>query len=197
MKVFVAAFMAALVATAALADEGMWTYHDFPQAKIKQQFGVDISQAWLDRARTATARLTGCTASFVSAEGLILTNHHCADSCLDENSTSTRNLERDGFLARTREQEVRCTTQIADVLMATENITDKISAGTRNLTSQGVPANQANAQAYSLMSRMISGQATTLAYVDIIAIMAVGVLCLAPLAFLMQKPPKNMKAAAH
>jgi MFS transporter, DHA2 family, multidrug resistance protein len=75
--------------------------------------------------------------------------------------------------------------------------TQRIDGLTRNLTSQGIPPNQANAQAYSMMSRMISGQATTLAYVDIIAIMAVGVMCLAPLAFLMQKPPKNMKAAAH
>jgi MFS transporter, DHA2 family, multidrug resistance protein len=75
--------------------------------------------------------------------------------------------------------------------------TQRIEGLTRNLTSQGMPPNQANAQAYTMMSRMISGQATTLAYVDIISIMAVGVLCLAPLAFLMQRPPKNTKAAAH
>jgi hypothetical protein len=141
MKSFLVALIAALLAVPAFADEGMWTYHDFPEAKIKQQFGVDISQAWLDRARTATVRLAGCTASFVSPDGLILTNHHCADSCLDENSTSAQNLERDGFLARTRDKELHCTTQIADVLMATENITDKITAGTRNLASQA--ANEA------------------------------------------------------
>jgi Peptidase S46 len=137
----IAALLIGLLCLPAFADEGMWTYHDFPQAQIKQRFGVDISQAWLDRARTATVRLSGCTASFVSSEGLILTNHHCADSCLDENSTSTQNLERDGFLAGSREKELRCTTQIADVLMATENITDKITAGTRNLPSQA--ANEA------------------------------------------------------
>jgi Peptidase S46 len=141
MKLSAFALIAALLAAPAFADEGMWTYHDFPEAKIKQQFGVDISQAWLERARSATVRLSGCTASFVSPNGLILTNHHCADSCLDENSTSAQNLERDGFLARTRDKELHCTTQIADVLMATENITDKITAGTRNLASQA--ANEA------------------------------------------------------
>src|SRR5215472_15495163 len=141
MKFIAVALIAALLAAPAFAAEGMWTYHDFPEAKIKQQFGVDISQAWLERARTATVRLSGCTASFVSPNGLILTNHHCADSCLDENSTSTQNLERDGFLARTRDKELHCTTQIADVLMATENITDKIVAGTRDLASQA--ANEA------------------------------------------------------
>ncbi len=67
-----------------------------------------------------------------------------------------------------------------------------------NMTSQGVPPNEAAAQAYWLMSRTISGQASTLAYVDIISVAAVAVLCLAPLAFLMQRPPRSAKAAgAH
>jgi V8-like Glu-specific endopeptidase len=125
--------IAALSAIPAFADEGMWTYHDFPQALVKKQYGADITPAWLDKVRTATVRLSGCTASFVSPEGLILTNHHCAAACLDENSTSEKNLSRDGFLARTRDKEVRCTTQVADVLMAMENVTDKVSAATRNL----------------------------------------------------------------
>jgi Peptidase S46 len=122
-----------LISIPAFADEGMWTYHDFPQALVKKEYGADISSAWLDRVRTATVRLSGCTASFVSAQGLILTNHHCAASCLDENSTGAKNLVRDGFLARTHEKELRCSTQVADVLMAMENVTDKVAAATRNL----------------------------------------------------------------
>jgi V8-like Glu-specific endopeptidase len=128
-----AALILTVSAIPAFADEGMWTYHDFPQALVKKQYGVDITPAWLDEVRTATVRLSGCTASFVSPEGLILTNHHCAAACLDENSTSEKNLTRDGFLARTRDEEVRCTTQVADVLMAMENVTDKVAAATRNL----------------------------------------------------------------
>src|SRR3984957_14750999 len=131
-----AALLILLLALPAFGDEGMWTFHDFPQALVKQRHDVDITQAWLDRARISTVRLSGCTASFVSPEGLILTNHHCADSCLDENSTNTKNLVKDGYLARTRDKELRCTTQVADVLMAMENITDKVAAAIRNLDSQ-------------------------------------------------------------
>ncbi|HEY6925200.1 MAG TPA: S46 family peptidase [Steroidobacteraceae bacterium] len=127
------ALILVLAAMPVCADEGMWTYHDFPQALVKKQYGADITPAWLDKVRTATVRLSGCTASFVSPEGLILTNHHCAAGCLDENSTSEKNLTRDGFLARRRDQEVRCTTQVADVLMAMENVTDKVAAAIRNL----------------------------------------------------------------
>jgi hypothetical protein len=130
-----------LAAIPALADEGMWTYHDFPRALVKKEYGADITANWLDRVRTATVRLPGCTASFVSPEGLILTNHHCAAACLDENSTSEKNLSRDGFLARTRDKELRCTTQVADVLMAMENVTDKIEAATRNVDEKA--ANEA------------------------------------------------------
>jgi len=128
-----AALILGLSAIPAFADEGMWTYHDFPQALVKKQYGADITPAWLDKMRTATVRLSGCTASFVSPEGLILTNHHCAAACLDENSTSEKNLTRDGFLARTRDKEVRCATQIADVLVAMENVTDQVAAATRGL----------------------------------------------------------------
>jgi DHA2 family multidrug resistance protein len=74
--------------------------------------------------------------------------------------------------------------------------TQRIEGLTHRLTSQGIPPNEATAQAYTMMSRTIGAQATTLAYIDIIALMAVAVFCLAPLAFLMQRPPKNAKAAA-
>ena len=126
----------ALLCGPACADEGMWTYHDFPAALVKQRYGADISTAWLDRVRTATVRLSGCTASFVSPDGLILTNHHCAAGCLDENSTSGQNLIRDGFLAPTREKELRCGTQVADVLVAMKNVTPEVAAAIRGLEPQ-------------------------------------------------------------
>src|SRR5882762_8549087 len=111
----------------ARSDAGMWTFHDFPQDLVKRQYGADISPAWLDRVRMATLRLSNCTASFVSPDGLILTNHHCAAACLDEHSTNERNLLRSGFLARSREQELKCGTQIADVLMSVENVTELVA----------------------------------------------------------------------
>jgi hypothetical protein len=125
-----------LAAPPALADPGMWTLHDFPSALVKKQHGADIDQAWLDRVRTATIRLSNCTASFVSPNGLILTNHHCSEGCLDEHSTAEQPLLKNGFLARTRAQELRCGTQVADVLVGVENVTAKVAAAIGGLGDQ-------------------------------------------------------------
>src|SRR5438309_2252672 len=90
--------LALVISLPAFGDEGMWTYHDFPHELLKRRYGLDITPAWLERLRLATVRLATCSASFVSRDGLILTNHHCAQSCLDENSTHDRNLLQAGFL---------------------------------------------------------------------------------------------------
>ncbi len=145
------ALLIGILSFPAFADEGMWTFHDFPQSLVKQRYGTDISSAWLDRVRTSTVRLAGCTASFVSPQGLILTNHHCAAACLDQNSTAQKNLLKDGFLARTRDQELHCGTQVADVLVAMQNVTDKVEAATRNLQDQA--ANDARKKVLTELER--------------------------------------------
>ena len=122
-----------LFSAAAFSDAGMWTFHDFPHQLLKKEHGADIDQAWLDRVRASTIRLSNCTASFVSPDGMILTNHHCAAACLDEHSTSERNLLRDGFVAHSREQELKCGAQVADVLMAMENVSAKVAAAIKGL----------------------------------------------------------------
>jgi hypothetical protein len=115
--------LAASAAVQVRADEGMWTFDNFPADAVKQAYGVDITPAWLDHVRLSTVRLTNCTASFVSPEGLLLTNHHCVESCLGELSSKDNSLMERGFIARERDAERRCATQIADVLVAVENIT--------------------------------------------------------------------------
>jgi Peptidase S46 len=112
------------------ADEGMWTFHGFPLAKANAVLKSNIDQAWLDRVRASIVRINGCTGSFVSGEGLILTNHHCVEPCLGEMSTKDKSYDTDGFLARTRGEEVRCQTQIADVLVAMEETTATVAAAT-------------------------------------------------------------------
>ena len=107
----------------ALANEGMWTFDNFPASAVRQSFGANITAGWLDHVRLSTLRLTNCTASFVSREGLILTNHHCIESCLAEFSSKQKSLLELGFLASERKEEQRCPAQHADVLVATENIT--------------------------------------------------------------------------
>jgi len=108
------------------ADEGMWTFDNFPSAAVKRDFGADITPAWLEHVRLSTLRLTNCTASFVSPDGLILTNHHCIESCLAELSSKEKSLLELGFSAPTRKEELPCPAQYADVLIATENITDEV-----------------------------------------------------------------------
>jgi hypothetical protein len=69
----------------------------------------------------------------VSPNGLILTNFHCSWTCLDEHSTKDKSLMNDGFLAETREKEVRCQTQVADVLQSYEDVTAKVMAATKGM----------------------------------------------------------------
>jgi len=114
----------------AAADEGMWTVDNFPATAVKQKHGVEITPQWLEKVRLSTVRLSGCTASFVSPDGMILTNHHCVQSCLAQLSTKERDLHKNGYLANGREQELRCPTQNADILMDIEDITAKVVAAT-------------------------------------------------------------------
>ena len=117
----------------AFADEGMWTFDNFPRATVSQRYGTNIDKAWLDRVRLATVRLANCTASFVSAQGLLLTNHHCVESCLAQNSTRDKSLIETGFTAATRSDELRCPVQIAEVLQATEDVTAKVATALKGL----------------------------------------------------------------
>jgi hypothetical protein len=126
--------LACFTALSAAADEGMWTFDNFPSAAVKLHYGADITPAWLDHVRLSTIRLTNCTASFVSPEGLILTNHHCVESCLAELSSKDKSLVELGFAAADRGAEQRCPQQLADVLVGTENVTEAISKAVTGLS---------------------------------------------------------------
>jgi len=119
--------LACLAAPPAFAEEGMWTFDNFPSSAVRQQYGADVTPAWLEHVRLSTIRLTNCTASFVSPQGLILTNHHCAESCLAELSSKDRSLVELGFAAANRSAELRCPAQLADVLVGTEDVTGVIT----------------------------------------------------------------------
>lgn len=119
----------ALTATAARADEGMWTFDAFPAARMRAAYGWAPDQAWLDKVRGAAVRLTGgCSASFVSGSGLILTNHHCVATCAEDNSTGSNNILKNGFTARARAEELKCAGQQAEVLTAIRDVTPQIKA---------------------------------------------------------------------
>ena len=97
----------AFAAAPAAADEGMWTLDAFPTERMKADYGWAPDQAWLDKVRGGAVRLTGgCSASFVSPQGLILTNHHCIATCLANNSSAAKDYLNDGFVSSRRRQGV-------------------------------------------------------------------------------------------
>ena len=105
--------VAALLATALplAADEGMWMPQQIPDLapKLKEMGFKGDPAAFADltgQPMGAIVSLGGCTASFVSPDGLIATNHHCVQGSLQFNSTPQKNLLVDGFLAKTREEEL-------------------------------------------------------------------------------------------
>ena len=125
-KVVAFAAAAALPFTAARADEGMWTFDAFPAAKMQADYGWAPDQAWLDRVRNAAVRLTGgCSASFVSADGLILTNHHCVAGCPEQNSTAKLDILDNGFTAATAPTRSKCPGQQAEVVTAIRDVTPR------------------------------------------------------------------------
>ena len=126
--------VACLAAMSAFADEGMWTFDNFPSSTVKQRYGADITSAWLDHVRLSTIRLTNCTASFVSPAGLMLTNHHCVETCLAEMSSKDKSLVDLGFIAASRAAEQRCPAQLADVLVGSEDVTNAVSKATAGLS---------------------------------------------------------------
>src|SRR5262245_47579019 len=129
MRLFLLAALAALASFTAAAEEGMWTFDNPPTAAVQQKYGVALDAAWLDHVRESTVRLeTGCTGSFVSGDGLILTNHHCAVDCVAENSKEGNDLVASGFLAARREQELKCSKASLSVLVGSEDVTAKVAA---------------------------------------------------------------------
>ena len=154
--------LACLTALPTAANEGMWTFDNFPSGTVKQNYGADITPAWLDHVRLSTLRLTNCTASFVSTEGLMLTNHHCVESCLAELSSKEKSLIELGFTAASRGAEQRCPAQLADVLVSSENVTDAVSKAIFGLNATA--ANDARKRALTTLEQACE-QASTRAKV--------------------------------
>jgi hypothetical protein len=153
MKRTIACLLACCASLAAHAEEGMWTFDNPPRAAIKEAYGVELTDPWLKRLRLATLRLEqGCTASFISHDGLILTNHHCAESCIVENSSAERDLLANGFHASRGEDELRCQAQAASVLVDMQNVTDTVLA-----VAKGLPDADANTARKQELTRLEQG----------------------------------------
>lgn len=114
---------------AALADEGMWTFDNFPAGAVEKAYGVRIDAAWLDKVRGAAVRLSsGCSASIVSGAGLVLTNNHCVRGCAQSLSSGGRDYVENGFSAAADGGERLCPGMQAEILTSISDVTTRISA---------------------------------------------------------------------
>jgi len=117
----------------------MWTFDVPPLEYWAQRYNFRPSQAWLDHARLSAGRLGGCTASFVSADGLVMTNNHCARGCVAGVSRQGEDLLGNGFYAQTRAEERACPGGFVEQLREITDVTNEVTAA----VPAGTPANRA------------------------------------------------------
>lgn len=114
------------------SDEGMWLFTNPPRELLQKKYNLDLSDAWLERVQKASVRFNnGGSGSFVSADGLVLTNHHIGQDSLQKLSTKERDLIHDGYYAATREAELKCPDLELNVLMSIEDVTERVSAAVK------------------------------------------------------------------
>ena len=112
-----------------LADEGMWTFNNFPSETFKKKYGWAPTQEWLDHVRLSSVRIAGgCSASIVSPQGLVMTNHHCAHECIEQKSTAKKDLVKGGFFAKADADEIKCPdlelNQLSEITDVTKTVQD-------------------------------------------------------------------------
>jgi hypothetical protein len=111
---------------AALSDEGMWLPTAPPAKVVKERYGFDLSDEFVQKAMRASVRFSGSSGGFVSPDGLVVTNHHVGSDAIQKLSTAGRNLLRDGYYARTRADELKCPDLELNVLQSIEDVTERV-----------------------------------------------------------------------
>ncbi len=125
-------FAACLSLTTLRADEGMWLLNAPPTERLKEAYQFEPTPGWLEHVQKASIRFNnGGSGSFVSADGLIITNHHVASDIIQKLSSEENNYLRDGFHAKTRAEELKCIDLELNVLISIENVTDRINAAVK------------------------------------------------------------------
>lgn len=113
----------------ARADEGMWLFNQPPREWLRTRHQFDPTEAWLERLQKASVRFnSGGSGSFVSEDGLLISNHHVGADAIQKLSTKENNYLQDGFHARKPEQELKCLDLELNVLQSIEDVTTRVNA---------------------------------------------------------------------
>jgi len=115
-----------------LGDEGMWLFNNPPKAHLKAKYNFEPTDAWLNHLQKSSVRFnSGGSGSFVSPNGLVMTNHHVAADALQKMGTKDRNYYRDGFHAKNYAEESKCEAMELNVLMSIEDVTERVNASSK------------------------------------------------------------------
>jgi len=128
-----------LAAPSLRAEEGMWTFDNPPTKQIQEKYGWAPDQAWLDHVRLSSLRFPGGSGSFVSRDGLVLTNHHVGRGWIQRVSSKDADYVQNGFAAATREQEIKVPGLEVMTLMTMDNITERLAKALK----EGLPEKEA------------------------------------------------------
>src|ERR1700752_811549 len=137
LRRFLAALVLALVSLSTLyvtafAEEGMWPFNNVPRAEIKKKYGFEITDEWLNKVRLASVRFNnGGSGSFVSSDGLVLTNYHIVEDIVGEVSTPQKDLAKEGFVAKTRAEEIKAPSLELNQLISIEDVTDRVNGAVK------------------------------------------------------------------
>ncbi|MDQ6652859.1 MAG: S46 family peptidase, partial [Acidobacteriota bacterium] len=116
----------------AALDEGMWTFNNVPREEIKRKYGFEVTDAWLRKVQLASVRFNnGGSGSFVSPNGLVLTNYHIVEDIVNEVSTPEKDLAKEGFLARTRAEEIKAPSLELNVLESIQDVTPRVNGSVK------------------------------------------------------------------
>jgi hypothetical protein len=119
------------------ADEGMWTFDNPPQKQLQEKYDYNLTGPWLDHVRLSCVRfMDGGSGSFVSPDGLVMTNHHVAVGQLQKMSTPDKDYVSAGFYAPDTAKEERCADLEVNVLQSLENVTDRVLAAVQKGMNQ-------------------------------------------------------------
>ncbi|MCB0411149.1 MAG: S46 family peptidase, partial [Bdellovibrionales bacterium] len=130
----IAAILLAGIGSSSFAEEGMWTLDDLPTKAIQSKYGVKLDDAWAKKVMQSSVRLgNGCSGSFVSSDGLVMTNHHCSRGCIFQLSTAKKNLLEEGFYAAKPSEEKQCPALEISRLNEIKDVTKEVHKALKGL----------------------------------------------------------------